>query len=175
MKDSLKNFVDKNRPAFDDQEPSGKIWGNISAALAAMKQRSLWNSVVVWRAAAVLFLGLSAYFFLAQPNRIPSRETAQSQVEFKDLESFYSEQIAEKVALINDIDASGENDQFTQDFQKLDAMYQVLLEEMKSRPGQRVKDALVLNLLVRIDLLNQQIKKLEDSRKPAKKPDPAIV
>ena len=44
---------------------------------------------------------------------------ATSQVEFADLEFFYSNQIAEKVAMINDFDAAGENDQFTQDFQKL--------------------------------------------------------
>jgi hypothetical protein len=94
---------------------------------------------------------------------------ASAQVEFMDLETFYSSQIAEKVALINDIDALGENDPFTQDFQKLDAMYQVLREEMKNHPSEKVKDALVLNLLVRIDLLNQQIKKLEDSKRRSQK------
>ena len=40
-------------------------------------------------------------------------------------------------------------------------MYQVLKEEMKIHPGQKVKDALVLNLLIRIDLLNQQLHKIE--------------
>lgn len=42
-------------------------------------------------------------------------------------------------------------------------MYQVLNEEMKTRPTEKVKDALILNLLVRIDLLNQQ-RELEDSK-----------
>ena len=175
MKDSLEDFVNKNRPAFDDQEPSEKIWTNVASSLPAMKQRSLWFSAGVWRAAAVLFFGLSVYFFITRTPRTSPKEIAKSQVEFTDLESFYSLQIAEKVALINDFDASGENDQFTQDFQKLEAMYQVLREEMKSRPGEKVKDALVLNLLVRIDLLNQQIKKLEDSRKPLRKQNSAIV
>jgi len=32
---------------------------------------------------------------------------------------------------------------------------------MKSRPSQKVKDALVLNLLVQIDLLNQHLYTLE--------------
>jgi hypothetical protein len=86
---------------------------------------------------------------------------------FTDLESYYSNQIAEKVELIHDFDRGDEHEQFTQDFQKLDAMYQVLREEMKARPSTKVKDALVLNLLVRIDLLNLQIKKLEDRGKPS--------
>ena len=77
--------------------------------------------------------------------------------------------------IVNDIDALGENDPFTQDFQKLDAMYQVLREEMKNHPSEKVKDALVLNLLVRIDLLNQQIKKLEDSKRPQRKSKAAVV
>lgn len=51
---------------------------------------------------------------------------------------------------------------FTHDFQQLEAMYLVLKEEMKVRPSQKVKDALVLNLLVRIDLLNQQLHRLEE-------------
>jgi hypothetical protein len=41
-------------------------------------------------------------------------------------------------------------------------MYLVLKEEMKTRPSQKVKDALVLNLLVRIDLLNQHLQRLEE-------------
>ena len=40
-------------------------------------------------------------------------------------------------------------------------MYMILKEEMKSSPSQKVKDALVLNLLVRINLLNQQLYKLD--------------
>jgi hypothetical protein len=50
---------------------------------------------------------------------------------------------------------------FTQDFQQLEAMYMILKEEMKTQPSQKVKDALVLNLLVRINLLNQQLYKLD--------------
>ena len=44
-------------------------------------------------------------------------------------------------------------------------MYLVLREQMKSHPSEKVKDALILNLLVRIDLLNQQIEYIEDSKK----------
>jgi hypothetical protein len=48
-------------------------------------------------------------------------------------------------------------------------MYHVLKEEMKSHPSQKVKDALVLNLLVRIDLLNQQLHKIEVGEKAIEK------
>jgi hypothetical protein len=175
MKNGLKNFIDKNRTAFDDREPSERVWDGIQSSLAGMRQRSLWNSASLWRAAAVLFLGLSVYFFMTRTSPGQRKEGASSQVEFADLESFYSDQIAQKVALIDDLDAPGEDEALTQDFQKLDAMYQVLREEMKTRPSEKVKDALVLNLLVRIDLLNQQIKKLEDSRKVHQKSTASVV
>ncbi len=171
MKDELKNFIDKNRSAFDDHEPSEKSWTAIESVLPGGRQRSMWNSVSLWRAAAVLFLGLSVYFFMTRTTPVQGKERALAQGEFIDLESFYSSQIAEKVALINDIDATGESAPYTQDFQKLE----VLREEMKNRPSEKVKDALVLNLLVRIDLLNQQIKKLEDLKRPPRKSKASVV
>ena len=163
MKDSLQEFIQKNRQAFDDKEPSQRVWNGIGASL---QSRTLWNSLVVWRVAAAIFLSLSVYLLLNENSSLlRKKEVARLQIEFNDLESFYSTQIAEKAAMISSLDSGGENQQFTEDFQKLDAMYQVLSEEMKTRPTEKVKDALILNLLVRIDLLNQQLKRLEDSRK----------
>ena len=70
--------------------------------------------------------------------------------------------------MIDDFGGSFEGEEFTQDFEKLDAMYQVLRDELKVRPTEKVRDALILNILVRIDLLNQQIQKLEDTREQRK-------
>ncbi|HEY8512429.1 MAG TPA: hypothetical protein VIL31_10755, partial [Cyclobacteriaceae bacterium] len=54
---------------------------------------------------------------------------------------------------------------FTQDLYQLEAMYLVLKEEMERNPSAKVRDALVLNLLVRIDLLTQQLQKLDNGRR----------
>ncbi len=165
MDDSLGEFVKKNKDEFDDKEPSARVWKEIENRLPLAKHVSSWNSVAVWRAAALAFLCLSLYTFFTRPSGKPSMNAYQS-ADFRDLETFYSGQIQEKVEFINSFETGNEKDQLDQDFQKLDAMYQVLSEEMKLRPSEKVKDAMVLNLLVRIDLLNQQIKKLEDKRKP---------
>jgi hypothetical protein len=161
--DPLKDFFKRHARDFDHREPPAGAWKNIS--------RSLWHgndrgrTLAIWRAAAVLFFGLSAYLFFSSGDLGRAREVSRLQGEFKDLESFYTDQIAEKVSLIDDFENAHEDDQLTQDIQKLDAMYQVLQEEMKTKPSEKVKDALILNMLVRIDLLNQQIKKLEENRK----------
>lgn len=164
MKDSLKKFVDEHRQEFDHREPSPDAWSRIKSSLPG-KPISMWNNVLVWRVAALVFLGLSVYLFSTRTLNVPTRESARLQGEFSDLESFYSEQIEEKVELISHIQNFSDEEQFTQDLEKLEAMYLVLREQMKSHPSEKVKDALILNLLVRIDLLNQQIETIEDSKK----------
>ena len=96
---------------------------------------------------------------LIPKNQLPRQQSVLN--EFTDVEQFYIEQISEKTALIEEFRRSEGLNGFTNDFKQLEAMYLVLKEEMKTRPSQKVKDALVLNLLVRIDLLNQQLHKLE--------------
>lgn len=168
MKDSLKNFVNQHRDEFDDKQPSEKVWTGIEGQLPGMRI-TLWSNVMVWRAAAILFLTLSVYLLISRNHSQPmSPDRAKLQVEFIDLENFYNGQIEDKIELISAIQEFNEDDSFTQDIEKLDAMYQVLREQMKSHPSEKIKDALILNMLVRIDLLNQQIKNLEDS---AKKPE----
>jgi hypothetical protein len=158
MKDQLEDFIRQNKNAFDDKEPSDYNWSKINSEL--FERVSIWNSLTLWRVAAVLLLGVCVY--LALPRFREQQRDVIALNEFKDIESFYISQISEKISLIEDergreVGLNG----FTHDFKQLDAMYQVLKEEMKAHPSQKVKDALVLNLLIRIDLLNKQLQKLE--------------
>jgi hypothetical protein len=71
-------------------------------------------------------------------------------------------EIAEKIDLIEDVSGGDGNlNGFTKDFRQLEAMYAVLNDEMHQRPSRKVKDAMILNLLIRIDLLNKQLEKIE--------------
>lgn len=164
MEDSLKKFVNQHREEFDDRQPSEEVWSNIEGRLPD-NGKNLWSNIVVWRAAAVLFLSLSVYLLISKNDAPTGADRAKLQVEFSDLENFYNGQIADKIELISTIQEFNDEDSFTQDIEKLDAMYQVLREQMKAHPSEKIKDALILNMLVRIDLLNQQIKNLEDADK----------
>lgn len=169
MSDSLKDFVNANREQFDHQHPREGAWNKIEAALGKSKI-GWWNSVGIWRAAAIVLFGVSAYLLGTRQSK-PLPGASQLSSEFRDLDAFYNSQIIEKAELVSQFQRErGEAvDEVTQNLQKLEAMYQVLKEEMKKRPTQDVTDALVLNLLVRVDLLNQQLKKL-DAAEPEKKP-----
>jgi hypothetical protein len=164
MKNRIEDFVRSNREAFDHKEPSGKVWKNIENAVAFTRTNSIWNSVGLWRAAAVLFMAVSLYLGI-QRSGFPKQQDLALK-EFADVEQFYVQQISEKTDLIQEFQRNEGLNGFTHDFQQLESMYMVLKEEMKNRPSQKVKDALVLNLLVRIDLLNQHLHKLEEQVQP---------
>lgn len=168
MKNDLKEFITRHRDEFDSRVPSGHVWNRVSGTLGF--DASWWNSLVIWRAAALLLMGLSLYLLLARAGN--ELKPTLTQQDFGDVELFYKAQISEKVALIHDAGDTAD-DSFTQDLQKLEAMYTVLYDEMKRYPSEKVKDALVLNMIVRIDLLNQQIQKLEETQR--KKNQPATI
>jgi hypothetical protein len=171
MKDKLENFIHQNREAFDDREPSEKVWRNIETSIT-FSSTNWWNSVAVWRAAAVIFMAFSIYLLIPKPI-INSQSSDVAASEFNDVEAFYFKQITEKVEMIDDFKKNEGLNGFTQDFQQLEAMYMILKEQMKAEPSEKVKDALVLNLLVRINLLNQQLYKLDKEYKTDKNNDEA--
>ncbi|HEY4655171.1 MAG TPA: hypothetical protein VIH22_11695 [Cyclobacteriaceae bacterium] len=172
MKQRLEDFIRQNRDAFDDKKPDEKVWRGVASALPATR-KPVWNNVSMWRAAAILFMALSVYLVLPDHVRVIGSDM-ETLNEFRDVEAFYFQQISDKVRLIDTYERSEGLNGFTQDIHQLEAMYMVLKEEMEARPSRKVKDALVLNLLVRIDLLNQQLQKLdqhadEDDETPAVK------
>lgn len=171
MKDSLKEFIDKNREGFDAQNPPDSAWPKIENSLPPNAKRVFIDSVSFWRAAAILLLGLSSYLFFAKNDSGSAKKDMAALQGFNDLESYYSLQIKEKMTLVNRFQSQTgvTEDEVTQNLKKLEAMYQVLKEELKSRPTQDVRDALVLNLLVRIDLINQQLNRLDRPEKADQK------
>jgi hypothetical protein len=173
MKDELEDFIRENRSEFDDREVPQHAWKNIKTRLA-FQTPSVWHSVVIWRAAAILFMVTTGYFIVSNTlNRHgdaqQQRELVVALDEFRDVEAFYTQQISEKVRLISNFKRADGLNGFTHDFHQLEAMYNVLNEQMKTNPSDKIKDALVLNLLVRIDLLNQQLHKLERENETEKK------
>jgi len=164
MSDRLEEFIKANRDSFDDREVPEAAWENIRKTLPA-KPSAWYDNLTLWRAAAMLFMALSIYLLI--PKLTVGNEGNKVAVnEFNDVEAFYTTQISQKVALIEEISGTSTTDEFTSDFQQLEAMYNVLKEELKTRPSKKVKDALVLNLLVRINLLNQQLHRLETDSDP---------
>ena len=83
--------------------------------------------------------------------------------------------ISEKKTLIQSYADETELDYgYEQDLQNLDAMYEVLKDELKTNPSKKVVDALLLNLVVRIDILNKELAQLDDNT-AKHKPEAAAI
>ena len=174
MKDKLKEFFEQNRSQFDHQNPADGIWERIQSNLWPVRTQLLWNSVSLWRAAALVLFSLSAYLIVDKLS-VPITSSQKSiQSEYADLEVFYKEQISQKVAMLASYDESSRyENELADDFIKLEAMHQVLNEQMQCEPSEKLKDALILNFLVRIDLLNQQLQEVESTIE--RKDDPISI
>ncbi|MEQ8241778.1 hypothetical protein [Fulvivirga sp.] len=163
MGDNFDKHIRSNKSAFDDKEPSGKVWNKIDSELSSGGRNFNW----IWKVAATLFFCSTVYLFFQKAESKDELIAKKGQIseDFVDIESYYFQIISDKRDLIYDFDTQEtpiEVD-FEQDLQKLDAMYQVLKEELKTNPSKKVVDALILNMLVRIDVLNGKIDELEKS------------
>ncbi len=163
MKDNLEKFIHENRDAMDDRVPGDNVWSSIERRLPSAKSTTMW----LWKAAAVIFFVTTVGLAIntvstGQPENLAA-ETAQ----FDAVEDFYFSQISEKQGLIDQLqENNSEEITVIAELQKLDAMYLVLREQYEENPSPEVIDALTLNLLVRIDLLNQTLEKLDDNSEP---------
>lgn len=171
MEDQLEQFIRQNREGFDGPGPSEKVWHKVNGSFPARPMgiiRFPWNAMG-W-AAAVVFMALSAYLYSRPMTDVPEYN-GKAMRGFGEVEGFYSQQIAEKVALIGHFET---DDDFAHSFKQLEAMYLELREEMKVRPSEKVRNALELNLLVRINMLNRQLDNLEKSKEGEKKKEKSL-
>ena len=163
MSDNFDKYIRSNKSEFDDKQPSDKVWNKIASDLSVDGRNYNW----VWKVAATLFFCTTVYLFFQKTEEKQELMAHKGQIseDFVDIESYYFQIISDKRDLIYEFDTQEtpiEVD-FEQDWQKLDAMYQVLKEELKTNPSKKVVDALILNMLVRIDVLNEKIDELEKS------------
>lgn len=172
MSNNLKDYINKNRDAFDDETPGTRVWSNISTQLPGRKHDFQW----LWKAAAVVFFASSIFLLVDKLDRSgndvqPTLSTTGNE-EFNQVEDFYVREISQKKELIQDMHESGVS--VEAELQKLDAMYLVLKDQLKDNPSQEVIEALTLNLIVRLDLLNQVLEEVESQsdssvKRPSKK------
>jgi methyl-accepting chemotaxis protein len=167
-KDRLEEYILQNRKEFDNLDPSDKVWRNIDQKLSGKDKRPAGNYNFLWKAAAIVLLAVSAFLFVERQQMIVSQEEIASvediNPDFNEAEDYFIQQINEKKQIIHQYrNEYGElTDEFESDIQKLDNMYLQLKEELKQSNTEYVVDALIQNLQLRIEILNQQLKIIED-------------
>ena len=147
----MDEFFRSNRQELDTEIPDDQIWQQL--------ERRLTNSnkmLMIWKAAAVFFFLTTMGLVLLQRNPVTKPEGLQAEVAFEQTETFYTEQIKLRENWLEESPVSTTVD-LTSEYDRLMAMYQVLKIQWEQHPTPEIRDALTLNLIVRLDLLTKQV------------------
>ena len=157
MGDQFEKFIMENRSAFDDAEPSEKIWNSIDQKL----EKKTVPMNIIWKVAAVLFLVSTVVLLIDRKAPTIEMGPMLSQ-EFVEAEDYYVTMINQRKELIREQLSPEEEKAFLTEINDLDAMYLELKETYQSNASsERVMDAMINNLQLRLAILNRQLEILE--------------
>lgn len=177
MNDRLEKFIKSHRAEMDKKNPGKNLWTDIEKELNQnTKRKHISKSAIFWRAAAVILLLITSWLafdkVVQNPEGNERFEVAEVSSILLEAENFYISLIEQKRG---EIQLMSEKYNISSDFlneiDKLDSMYAVLKKDMKNGNEENLIDAMILNLQLRIDILNQQLKiiqSIENSQKDEK-------
>ena len=148
-----------------------KMWAKISEELHQEKSKviPLWKSPLFRVAASVLLLlGIASFFGLALWNN-SANKTQYASKELMEIDMYYKDLVSYQVQLVkNNQNLSEENKaEFLSFMDELDAEYEVLKKEMqKNLDNEQVLEAIVGNYKKRIELIENLLHQLSESKKP---------
>jgi hypothetical protein len=165
--DKLEKTILENRAQFDVPRHPEQGWENLRRKL----ERQSNPFGLVWKVAAVLFF-LSTialgYANLSMKQSLHAGVDAQGKPSY--IEDFYLQQISLKKQEYSKISSREEREAFFADLAELDKAYNELKLSFEKMPGHdELAEAMLLNLRMRVMILNQQIEILRN-----KSPEPYI-
>ncbi|CAH0997485.1 hypothetical protein EMA8858_03618 [Emticicia aquatica] len=171
MKNRLERFVRDNREAFDDHEPSNDLWKKIEKKTVHTKPKSKILNLkglfgnepkFALRIAAGLTVFLTIGYFVYNYGKPVSQNAdimVLSPTYAKELTQFAS-LVEEKREELKELEQEDPQlyHQFDTELTALDQNYQSLKQELPKNPNQEeLLKAMIQNLSMQIDLLNQQL------------------
>lgn len=171
MKNHLERFVRDNREAFDDYEPSNVLWKKIEAKTAQNKPKGKFLSMkglfgndpkFALRIAAGITIMLTISVLAYNYGR-----SASKNIDIMALSPSYAKELTQFTSLVEtkreELKEIEKTDpvlyhQFDADLNVLDQNYQSLKQRLPKNPNQEeLLKAMIQNLSLQIDLLNQQL------------------
>ena len=174
MSKRLEDFIRANREEFDEIEPSADLWARIEKHLPPVgeepkkreaKTFSLWFVMRV-AATVVVIMGLGFALYV--------RNEKKQAIDFAAINPVYARQQVQYTSLIqakrSELKSVAKSDpelykEFSAQVAQMDATYKELNSELITSPNQeRVLRAMIRNLKIQADVLNQQLKVLEEMK-----------
>ena len=172
MSKRLEDFIKDNREEFDDLEPSAGLWDRIEQEMPATvvdmtkkKEAKTFSLGFVLRVAAIVVVvmgvGFSIYLKTSKPAAINlaaiNPEYAKQQVQYTSL-------IETKRTELKELTKSDPQlyEEFSGEIVKMEASYKKLSKDLATSPNQeRVLRAMIRNLQIQTEVLNQQLQVIE--------------
>ena len=167
MSKRLEDFIKMNREEFDDLEPSADLWSKIEKHLPAqytdtkVRETKTFSLGFVLRVAAsvILVMGIGFALYL--------RSEKRAGIDLADINPVYARQQIQYTSLIetkrSELKSIAKADpqlykEFNAEIAKMDSAYRKLNSELSTSPNQeRVLHAMIRNLQIQTEVLNQQL------------------
>lgn len=190
---NLERFIRDNREAFDHMEPSPALWDKIGATVGEASPqkhtRVISMSRARWAVAATLFLALAGTLgYMLFTSKTTTDEIVRAEVrgqgagtstedplvsqidpQYAKLVSQFTEVIETKQSELKKIEKDDPElyQKFSGDIQKLDSAYHALRGTLNANPNtEQLLQAMISNLQMQIDLLNQQLTVIKKIKEP---------
>ena len=171
MGDQLEKFIMENREAFDGSAPGEGAWKSIDRRLN--KKHSNWPAV--WKIAAMLFMASTIYLMIDRSQQETSEGPFLSE-EFTQAENYYVSLIAQRRQAVIEQLSPEQQKEFLTEIDHLDAMYSELKKTYQTNAfDDRIPDAMINNLQLRLDILNKQLDILQHIKNQNDENDISII
>ena len=160
---TIKQFIQKNRAAFDSEKPPAFVWENVEKNLP--RKRIHMYRILRIAAAVLLILGLGIVIgrFAGQPSET---ELALSDIstEYAELENFYTQKINQKISLLKNQQL---DERALSDIKELEQEFETLKRELNTSNAQdeQIIQAMIENYRTKIDILERVLHRTNYSTK----------
>jgi hypothetical protein len=172
MSKRLENFIRDHREDFDDLEPCVDLWSRIEQQLPAepvqqpkKKEAKSFSLGFVMRVAAmiVVVMGIGFAIYLHSASRRGVDLAAINPVYAKEHVQYASLVHAKRTELLQLASSDPQlYHEFSRDIAKMDSSYKKLNQALATSPNQeRVLRAMIQNLQIQTEVLNQQLQVIE--------------
>lgn len=192
MSSRLEQFMRDHRDEFDAEEPAPQVWKKLEKELIPAPEKKgkvfTMTTIVRWSAAAAILVlaGLGVFhLFNPQPStstngtKVAVKEGGPNQAQgddlLKDIDPNYAKEVYHFTQLIelkqNELKQIEKDNpalykQFLSDITKLDSSYKALRQELPSNANrEQLLEAMIQNLRLQTELLNQQLQIIQQIKK----------
>jgi len=191
MSNQLEQFVRDNRDQFDPDEPSPQVWKNLEKQLSPQKNEVKKDAKVIAMrilrlsaaAAIIILAGFGVYSLFNNKKGTETAKTEQTDAPIpgsnEDIlnkinpayakEVYHFTQLIElKQSELKQIEKDNPQlyKQFLGDINKLDSSYNALKKELPDNPNrEQLLEAMIQNLRLQTELLNQQLEIIHQIKK----------